>query len=180
MALTRKDGSDPPIPCVLDGRQNAKLVVNHDVVIRGISPLNIAELALLVDVDKDVPVDCFEQAGALDLARLKDDITVGKKNHRTPLSASLQRIEGVWIESIGKRIVRQKVGDRQKLRISRVFDSVSLESAKIVGITKLLAQLFKKRPVALLAFGAYFSLEMPLEIGRYTVIVEERVVHVKK
>jgi hypothetical protein len=180
MALARKDGSHPSMPGVLDGRQNAKLVVNHDVVIRGISPLNIAELALLVNVDEDVPIDRFEQTGALDLARLKDHVTVGEKDHRTPLAASLQRIEGVGIESIGKRIIRQKVGDRQKLRVSWVFDSVSLESAKIVGIAKLLAQFLKDCPVTLLSFRAHFSLEMPLEIGGYTVIVEQRVVHVKK
>jgi hypothetical protein len=180
MALARKDGSHSAIPCILDGRQNAELVVNHDVVVRWISPLDIAELALLVNVNEDVTIDGFEQARAFDFARLKDHVTVGKKHHRAPLTALLKRIEGVWIEAIGKRIIGQEVGDRQELWISRVFDPVSLQSAEIVGIAKLIPQLLKDRPVALLPLLADFFLEMPLEIGSYTIIVEQRVVDIKK
>ena len=39
---------------VLDGRQDAHLVVDEHVVIGRIAPLDVVELLLLVDVDEDV------------------------------------------------------------------------------------------------------------------------------
>ena len=57
MALPEKDGRDPAFPATLDRVENAKLVVNDDVVVGRIAPLDVVELVLLVDVDENITVD---------------------------------------------------------------------------------------------------------------------------
>jgi hypothetical protein len=50
-------------------------LVHQDVVIGGISLLDVVELPLLVHVDQD-PIDRVAQAGALDLSRLEHHVAV--------------------------------------------------------------------------------------------------------
>ena len=57
VALPREDRGDSAFPHALHGAQDAQLVVHQDIVVRGIPLLDVVELALLVDVDQDVPVD---------------------------------------------------------------------------------------------------------------------------
>jgi hypothetical protein len=57
VALPEKDGRDPAFPATLDRVENAKLVVNDDVVVGRIAPLDVVEFVLLVDVDENITVD---------------------------------------------------------------------------------------------------------------------------
>ena len=57
MALPEKDSRDPVSPATLDRVENAKLVVNDDVVGGRIAPLDLVEFVLLVDVDENITVD---------------------------------------------------------------------------------------------------------------------------
>ena len=57
MALPEKDGRDSAFPATLDRVENAKLVVDDDVVVGRIAPLDVVELVLLVDVDENITVD---------------------------------------------------------------------------------------------------------------------------
>ena len=57
MALPEKDGRDPAFPATFDRVENAKLVVNDDVVVGRIAPLDVVEFVLLVDVDENITVD---------------------------------------------------------------------------------------------------------------------------
>jgi len=52
----RPAGGDPALPPSLHGGQDAQLVVHQDIVVSGITPLDVVELVLLVDVDQDVSV----------------------------------------------------------------------------------------------------------------------------
>ena len=74
----------PLAPDLLDGGQDAELVVDQDVVLGRVAPLDVVELLLLVDVDQDVAVDGLEQARAMDLARLEDDVAVGEDDDGAP------------------------------------------------------------------------------------------------
>src|SRR3989442_5118183 len=65
VALPREDGGDSAFPYSLDGGQDAELVVHQDIVVSGITPLDVVELALLVDIDQDVPVHDILESRAL-------------------------------------------------------------------------------------------------------------------
>ena len=57
MALPEKDGRDPASPVTFDRIEDAKLVVDHDVVVGRIAPFDLVELVLLVDVDENIAVN---------------------------------------------------------------------------------------------------------------------------
>ncbi len=63
MSLSRKDGRDSRSPDPLDGRKDAKFVVDHHVVPGGIAVGDVAEFFFLVNVDEHAAVDGFGQAG---------------------------------------------------------------------------------------------------------------------
>src|SRR4029077_15204086 len=71
VSLAGEHGGDALAPRRLDGGAEPRLVVDEDVVIGGIPPLDVAQLALLVDVDEHVALDGLEQPGAMDLQRLE-------------------------------------------------------------------------------------------------------------
>jgi hypothetical protein len=57
VALPEKDGRDPAFPATLDRVEDTNLVVNDDVVVCRIAPLDVVEFVLLVDVDENSTVD---------------------------------------------------------------------------------------------------------------------------
>src|SRR2546422_4841143 len=67
VALPREDRGDSALPGALRGGQDSELVVHQDVVVSGITPLDVVELALLVDIDQDAPVHDILKARAFDL-----------------------------------------------------------------------------------------------------------------
>ena len=92
----------------------------------------------------------------------------------------LDGIERIRIKPGGERIVDEKVRDGEQAGIARILQAVALERAKIIRVAKLRAELLKKVPVMLLAFRADLLFQMTLEVGGYPVVIEQRVVDVKK
>ena len=67
-----------------DCGQNSRHVVDQDVMAGRIALLDVIELLLFVDVDQHAALDRLKDAGALDLARLEDDVAVGQDDSPTP------------------------------------------------------------------------------------------------
>src|SRR5579864_1257839 len=70
--------------------------------------------------------------------------------------------------------------DGEQAGIARVFQTVTLQRAQIIGIAKLGAYFFKEIPIMLLAIRADLLFKMALEVGGNAVVVEQRVVDVKE
>jgi len=60
------------------------------------------------------------------------------------------------------------------------LQAVALERAEIICVAEFGADFFKKIPVVLLALRANLLLQMMLEVGSDTVVIEERIVHVEQ
>lgn len=70
-------------PSLFDCGQNSRLVVDQDVMAGRIALLDVAEFLLFVDVDQYAALDRLKDAGALDLARLEDDVAIGQDDSPT-------------------------------------------------------------------------------------------------
>src|SRR5262249_47601090 len=105
LTLTRQYCRDTVAPDLLDRRQDPWLVVDQNIMARWITPLDVFKLFLLVDVDQHIAFHRLGNPGALDLARLKDDITIGEHDSRRPAAKVLEHIERSRVEPIGKRVV---------------------------------------------------------------------------
>ncbi len=62
------------------GRQQVRLVVDHDIVFGWIALLHMVEYALLVQVDHNPAFDRIPYSRALNFTRLEDDVAV-RQNH---------------------------------------------------------------------------------------------------
>ena len=149
VALPRKDCRNPIAPFRLHRRENPQLVVNEDVVRRGIEPLDVVELLLLVDEDQDPVLERAPNARPFDLARLKDSVAVRQDDRAAPLAEALYRVERPGIEPIGERIVDQPTRHLEDPRIVHILGTIAFERAKIVGVTEFPPQFLENRPVAL-------------------------------
>ena len=178
--LARKDRRQALLPDLLEGGQDADLVVHEDVVPGRVLPLDVLDLTLLVDVDQHAPLDRLEQAGALDLARLEHDVAVGQDHRRPPRGEALDDVERGRIEAVGERVLQEERGQPEHVRIVRVLHAVALQRPQVVGVAELGAQRFEDRPVALLTLGAERARQVPLEIGGHPVVVEQGVVDVEQ
>ncbi len=133
-----------------------------------------------MDVNQHIAIDRFKDAGALDLARLEDDVAVGEHDRSPPATQPLEDVEGSGIEPIGEGVVHQIGGHRQELYISRVLDPIALQRAKIVAVAQIGEQLLEDRPVAVATGGAELALQMALKIGLNAVVVEQGVIDIDK
>src|SRR5882762_800003 len=180
MPLARKHGGQAPAPQLLHGGEDAQLVIDHDVVIGRKAPLDGIQHLLLVQVNEDSAVYRVPQARALHLARLENHIAVGEDDRGSETPATRERCQRTRIEPVRERVVHQEERHPQQLRIVEVLQAIALQSAEIVGVTELRAQLFENRPVAVAARAAELALQMGAEIGLHGVVVEERIVHVEQ
>ena len=62
----------------------------------------------------------------------------------------------------------------------RIVAPVALQRAEIVGVAEFIPQLFEDRPVATRSFAPDLVFEMFLEVCRDAVVIQERIIHVKK
>jgi len=92
----------------------------------------------------------------------------------------LDGIERIRIKPRGEGVVDEKVRDGEQAGVTRIFQAIALESAKIVRVTKLGAELLKEILVMLMAFRANLLLQMTLKVGGNQVVIEQRIVDVKK
>ena len=83
-------------------------------------------------------------------------------------------------QAIRKRVIYQERRHRQKPRIVHGSQSVALKGAEIVRITQFVAQLFEYCPIPIPAFRTRFTLKMFSEIVLYTVVVDQRIIHVEE
>ena len=85
MTLFGKYSGNSFAPDFLHRGENTQLVVDQDIVIRGIEAFDVIELLLFVDVDKDTAVERLPEAASLHLARLEHGIAVRENNRSSPL-----------------------------------------------------------------------------------------------
>src|SRR5262249_25572270 len=117
LALARQDCRDPVAPDLFDRRQNARFVVDQDIMTRRVAALDILELLFFVDVDQHIALDRLGDPRALDLAWLKDDVAVGQYYRPPPAAEAFEHIEGPGVEAIGERVVDQVRGHRQEVYV---------------------------------------------------------------
>ena len=108
-------------------------------MLRRKTPLDIIEFLFLVNVNQNVSVYGFGEAGPFHLARLENDIAVGQDDRRPPLLDVFNDIKGVRIQTVGKRIIHQEVGDGQQARLARMLASVALQRPEVIGVTEFVA-----------------------------------------
>src|SRR5207244_2264113 len=128
--------------------ENSRLVVHQNVVARGVALLDITELLLLVDVYQHISLDGLGDAGALDLARLENDVAVGQDNRPRPAAELLENVERSRVQPIGERVIHQIRGHRQQMDVLWVLHAIALQGAEIVAIAQIIEQLLEDRPIA--------------------------------
>ncbi|HUC70131.1 MAG TPA: hypothetical protein VMS01_02960 [Stellaceae bacterium] len=139
---------------------------------------DVIELFFFVDVDQHVALDSLGNAGALDLARLEDDVAIGQDDRPRPAAQSFQHIERTRIYPIGKRVIDQPRGHRQEMNVLGVLDPIALQGSEIVAVAEIGEELLKDRPVAVAADGPELAFEMAAQIGLDAVVVERCVIDI--
>src|SRR5512140_783157 len=180
MPLAREDGREPLPQDLLHRRQDAELVVDHDVMAGRVALLDVVEHLLLVDVDEDPALDRVPQSRSLDLARLEDHVAVGQDDRGPPLAKMPEHVECPRIEPVRKRIVHEERGHLQQARIVRVIETVALQGAEVIRVTQLGSQLLEDLPIAIPALGPELAREVRAQIVLHPIVVEQRVVAVEQ
>jgi hypothetical protein len=141
---------------------------------------DIRELIFFVHIDEDVAGDGIEEAGAFYFAGLENDIAIGEQGDRAKLVYVLEDVESAGIEPLSEGVFDEEMGDGEQMQVVWVIDAVLLQSAEVVGVADLGAQLFEQGPVALSAFRADVMFEMIAEVAGHGVVVEKRVVDIEE
>jgi hypothetical protein len=109
VALFGKNRGDFAAPDFLYFRQNADFVVDQDVMIGREAAFHVVQFFFLVNIDEHVAIHRLINPGALNLARLEDNVAVRKNCRRAPLFDVLNGVERIGIQARGERIVDEKV-----------------------------------------------------------------------
>ena len=133
-------------------------------MLRRITPLDIVQLRFFVNINQDVFLERFKQSRALDFSRLKNHVAVCQNDGFAELSAMFQCVERVRKQPVGERVINQKRRNGEQMRVVRLFDSVTLERAEIIGVTEFGAQLLKNSPVKIAAFDSDFLFQKAAQI----------------
>src|SRR5215217_7699175 len=91
-----------------------------------------------------------------------------------------ENVERIWKKAICEMIIDQIGRNRQKMRIVRMLDAVTLKRAEIIGITELGAQIFKNLPVPGTPPEPDFFFQKCAQIRCHAVVVEQSVIDIKK
>ena len=180
VTLLDEHGRHPLAPLLLDGVEDAELVVDEDVVVGRVPALDVAEHALLVDVDQDAAAERVPQARAADLAGLEDRVAVGQHDGRPRAGGVGDGLHRTGVEAIGEGVLEEEFRELEELRIAQVLEPVALQRAQVVGVAELGPELFEDRPVALRRGRAGQLVEVVVELRLDDVVVEERVVDVEQ
>jgi len=65
------------------------------------------------------------------------------------------------------------------VEIARIVCPVALECTKVIRIANFGSQFFEDGPVALLPFMTNLLFEMISEVGRYSIVIEQRIVYIE-
>jgi hypothetical protein len=177
-ALAGEHGRDAIAPGLLDGGQDPQLVVHEHVVLGGVVPGDVVQFLLLVDVDEHLAADRLADAGALDLAWLKDDVAVRQDDRRPPVLEPLQHVQRAGKQAVREGVVHQVGRHRQQVRLVRVLDAIPLEGPEVVPVAQFGHQRLADRPVPVPARRPELPLQVPPEVVLNPVVVQQRVVHV--
>ena len=180
VALPDKNGGHTRAPEFFDGCKDAQFVVNQNVMFGGIALLDVIEFQFLVHVNEHPTGDCTGQPGAIDLKWLKNDVAVRENDRRTPLLDVLDYFQRVRKQTVGKRIVDEKMRNDQQVRGARMLSAVTLQRAEVIGVAELGSELLKSPPILLRTLRADFIGEVPLQVCCNAVVVQERVVDVEQ
>src|SRR4051794_5971941 len=102
MALSEKDGRRSPIPAVLDGVEDAELVVHDHVMLGWVASFDILELAFLVDINEDVTVDRGPEARLPDLVWLEHRVSIGEDHGSSQPVQATQGLDRTGIDAFGE------------------------------------------------------------------------------
>jgi hypothetical protein len=64
--------------------------------------------------------------------------------------------------------------------VARIRATVALQGPQVIRVTKLGSHMFEEAPVMLRALDAHLTIEVGVQVGDDTVVVEQRVVHVEQ
>ena len=73
-----------------------------------VTPLDIIQRLFFVNVDEHVAFHRFGDAGAFDLARLKNHVAVREDYRLSPRAKPLNYVERSTIETIGERVIHEE------------------------------------------------------------------------
>src|SRR3954468_9751087 len=153
MTLACKDSRNALAPDRLHCREDPELIVDHNVSSSRVPALDVGEHLFLVNVDEDATVDGLPETRALDLSRLKDDVSVGEDDGRPLSSEALDGVERARVEAVREWVVDEVGRDHQEPRVVSDLGAVVLQGAEVIGVAELGAQLFEDRSVASAARG---------------------------
>jgi molybdenum cofactor cytidylyltransferase len=180
VALPDKNGGHTRAPEFFDGCKDAQFVVNQNVMFGGIALLDVIEFLFFVHVNEHLTGGCIGQPGAIDLKWLKNDVAVRENDRRTPLLDVLDYFQRVRKQTVGKRIVDEKMRNDQQVRGARMLSAVTLQRAEVIRVAQLGSELLKSSPILLRTLRADFIGEVPLQVCCNAVVVQERVVDVEQ
>ena len=92
----------------------------------------------------------------------------------------LNHLKRAGKKTLGERIVDEKVRYRKQLRRARMFGPIPLQSSKVIRIAQFAPQLLENSPILPRPLGAELTDEVALQICRYSVVIQQRVVYVEQ
>src|SRR5579862_6926609 len=99
---------------------------------RGVAALHVIQRLFLVQIDEHGSIDRVPDPGALDLARLKHDISV-RQHHRTAEALEMRdRGEGFRKEQPGKGKLQKVIRNLEKMRIVIESRAKRLQGAQVI------------------------------------------------
>ena len=180
MTLAHENGGDARFPDLFYGAENTDFVIDQHIMLGGTSFPGILQFFFLVHVNEHAAGKPLVKPRAKDFVRLKHHVAIRKYRCLPPLLDVLHGIERIGIETVGKRILQQKVGDRHQMLVVRMVQAITLQRAEIIRVAQLGAQRFENLPVNLSALLANFRSQMGAQIGDHLVVVQQGVVHVEQ
>jgi len=180
MPLSRKDGGDILAPGLLDSCQDSQFVINHDIVLGGISSLYIIKFKLFMNIDQNILFEGFTQSRAVDFSGLENDITIRQYYRQPPLFTVFYGIERIRKKAVGKGVIRQKVRSFQQFWVMWILSTIPLEGTEIISVTEFGPDFLKDFKIVLLSLMPDCLLEVPPEVSGYAIVIEQRVVNIKE
>src|SRR5580700_3439841 len=98
--------------------------------------LDVVELALLMDIDQNLPGEFLPEAGALDLARLKHRVAIREDDGRGKPLRMPHRGERLRVKPIDERVIDHPIGKAKDAWVVQFLATVTLERAKIIRIAE--------------------------------------------
>lgn len=151
-------------PELFDCRQDAPFIVDDNVTLGGITPLDVIEGCFLVNVDQYTSRYRSGQAGASNLMGLKDDVTIRQDDGGAKIDQPFQNVDGGREQTIRKRIIDEVAGHGEQLDLARMLAPIPLQCSEVVAISELREKVIEDLPVAFASGAAIRTLEMIFQV----------------